>query len=172
MREQNVTDTRTMAARIRRQDRDGDAVSTGLDAATLAVFRALDAAEVAAARIDEDARRSQWALHALGAVALPTNGVWCVGTAERFLAVGGPGWGLLGYAPDDLEGHAWESFLADAQSVADSRKVVSLNLSSGRGVGSFVNRYRAKDGVVRSIVWRISPWHDGMTVAYGEVEET
>ncbi len=147
-------------------------MNTGLDAATLAVFRALDSMESAADRLDEDARRSRWALRALGAVALPPSGVWCVVTETTFLAVGGPGWHLLGYEANDLEGHAWESFLADANSVADSRNVVALNLSSGRGVGSFVNRYRAKDGTARSIVWRISPWHDGMTVAYGEVEGT
>lgn len=144
-------------------------MSSPLDDATLA---AIAAAERAYDEIEAGARRARWAMRVSWEIATPPNGLWCLVDTTHFLAVGGPGWQrALGYDPREVEGQPWSRFLADDVSAAQSLAVVAENLREGKGVESFRNRYRHKDGGTRGIRWRISPWVSGRAVAYGEVDD-
>lgn len=141
----------------------------GLDARALA---AIGAADAALTGMEAAAARGWWALRALGAIALPPRGLWCLASTTHLLAVGGPGWEVLGYTREDVEGRTWSSLLYDDRSRADSQAIVAENVRSHKGVERFCNTYRCADGSPRGVTWRISPWTEELlTVAYGEVDE-
>ena len=68
-----------------------------------------------------------------------------------------PAWeSTLGYSPDELEGRRFVD-LVHPDDVDATHKAVS-ELSAGKNLIDFVNRYRCKDGSYRWIEWRATPY--------------
>lgn len=117
------------------------------------------------------ARLGWWALATSWALA-PRDVLWCISTAERFVAVGGAAWEcVLGYDPATLPGRRWSELVATPGDVAASVEITAANLATGDGFVRFVNHYRHASGLTtHRVVWSASPWHEGHAVARGVVE--
>jgi diguanylate cyclase (GGDEF)-like protein/PAS domain S-box-containing protein len=80
----------------------------------------------------------------------------CVASFDgRFLRVN-PSWhDVLGYADEDLTGRPFVDLVHpnDVQNTIDAMST----LATGKSVVGFHNRYRAKDGTYRSLVWNSTP---------------
>jgi len=81
----------------------------------------------------------------------------CIADAEgRFVRIN-PAWErVLGYALDEVEGRPFLDFVHPDDHLA-TRAVFAEQLDAGRTIISFENRYRAKDGSFRVLLWNSTP---------------
>jgi PAS domain S-box-containing protein len=88
----------------------------------------------------------------------------CVVDADgRFVRLN-PAWEqVLGYRPDELEGQKYVELLHPDDIAATEQ--VAVELSAGREVIDFTNRYRRRDGTYRWIEWRSKPYERQMIYA-------
>jgi PAS domain S-box-containing protein len=90
-------------------------------------------------------------------------------TSGRFLRLN-PEWEkVLGYRTEDLEGKDFMQFV-HPEDVATTLEAMS-QLSSGKKVLSFVNRYRHRNGTYRSIEWRSLPVGKKIYAAARDISE-